>query len=67
VRVSLPDGRVIVHDGHVYAVDKRSEIIGNHIDFFTGITTSNPAPRLITSTPTHRFDAYVVRDISIVS
>lgn len=51
-----------VHDGYVFAADTGGEIKGNHIDFFTGRSSVNPAPSLITSSPDRGFEAIIVSD-----
>ena len=66
-QIRLPAGNTVSHDGYVFAGDKGGSIKNNHIDFFTGIEKSNPAPGIITSKSTRTFRAYVVTDQVIVS
>jgi 3D (Asp-Asp-Asp) domain-containing protein len=62
VKITTPDGVAREHDGYLFAADTGGAIKGNHIDFFLGISTVNPAPRLIRSSATATFAAYVVED-----
>lgn len=55
-----PDGVDRQHDGYLYAADIGGLIKGNHIDFFSGIQTTNPFPGLIKSSPAGSFQAFVV-------
>jgi 3D (Asp-Asp-Asp) domain-containing protein len=65
VRVRLPDGRAIVHDGYFFAADTGGAIKGSQIDIFTGLVARNPFPALIRSSAKKRFDAYVIEDPAI--
>jgi 3D (Asp-Asp-Asp) domain-containing protein len=42
--VDLPDGRHVIHDGYVIAVDSGGLIKGRHIDFFKGPSRSDVPP-----------------------
>ena len=58
-------GRAIhggVHDGYVFAADTGVGVGGNHIDFFTGTSHTNPAPGLFAGTSSVTFTAYRIRD-----
>ena len=69
--IRLPDGRKLKHDGYVYAVDKGGQITGTHIDVFVGLPRNHGdppvAPKIITSDPTHPFEAFVVEDAYVVA
>jgi 3D (Asp-Asp-Asp) domain-containing protein len=69
--ITLPDSRIMKHDGYVYAVDKGGEIKGNHIDFFIGLPptkTSPPIPsNFVSSNPNKTFTAYYVEDSSVTN
>ena len=56
------DGARKAHDGYLFSADTGGAIKGNHIDFFTGTSTKNPFPSLITSTPTRTFEAHLISD-----
>ena len=62
VEIRLSDGERANHDGYVLAVDIGSEILGDHIDFFTGNTRGNPAPGVVTSTSSRTTKAYIIND-----
>ncbi len=63
-RLILPDGRTATHDGYFFAADTGSAIIGNHIDVFLGVTTTNPFA-FIKSTSSGKFQAYIVNNQTI--
>lgn len=62
VTVKDEGGQPWVHDGYVFAADVGGEIKGNHIDFFTGRSKTNPAPEIITSSPRRPFEAKIVTE-----
>lgn len=66
-KLRLPDGTFAMHDGYVFAGDKGGSIVGNHIDFFSGIESRNPAPEIITSNKDKTFKALIVTDEKITS
>jgi len=58
--IPLPDGTMASHDGYVFAADTGGAIKNDHIDVFTGITSRNFAPQVLTSSPSGKFDASAV-------
>jgi len=66
VTFEMPDGSKVTHDGYFMAVDVGGAIKGNHIDVFTGTMTANPAPGVITSTASGKFEARIITDPKIV-
>jgi 3D (Asp-Asp-Asp) domain-containing protein len=65
IKLKMRDGSERIHDGYLFAADTGGAIKDNHIDFFTGASQENPAPRLIRSTPSATFPAYIVTDEAI--
>jgi 3D (Asp-Asp-Asp) domain-containing protein len=59
--IRLPDGSTATHDGYLFAGDTGGAIKGNHIDVFTGNTSANFAPAVLTSSPNSPFNAYFVQ------
>lgn len=55
------DGQTLHHDGYFFAGDTGSKIIGNHIDVFIGINTSNPFD-FIKSNRSKTFEARIITD-----
>lgn len=55
-----------VHDGYVFAADTGVGVHGNHLDFFIGHTTENPAPDIFTGSARSTFEARVVTDDAVV-
>jgi len=60
---STPAG---MHDGYVFAADTGVGVSGNHLDFFLGQDTRNPAPDLFTSSSRGKFEVFVVTDAEVV-
>ena len=65
VTITTPDGTTRSHDGYLFAADTGGAIKGDHIDFFLGMSTKNPAPDLIQSHETRTFEARIVEDRQI--
>jgi 3D (Asp-Asp-Asp) domain-containing protein len=65
IEITLPDGQKIIHDGYFFSADIGGDIKGNHIDVFTGFSSSNPFP-FITSKATGIFTAYRVNQKELV-
>lgn len=59
VRITLPSGKEVVHDGYFYASDVGGAIKTNHIDVFIGITTKSPFD-FIMNTASKTFPAYIL-------
>ncbi len=64
VRITLPSGKQIEHDGYFYASDVGGAIKANHIDVFTGIATQNPFA-FISSKSSQTFSAYILDSTSV--
>ncbi len=64
VRITLPDGRSVLHDGYFIGSDRGGLIKQNHIDVFIGISDSNPF-KFVQSEPSSTFNAYLLKDSSI--
>jgi 3D (Asp-Asp-Asp) domain-containing protein len=54
-------GRMVEHDGHFFAADVGSEIVGNHIDIFLGIGQENPFG-FVASNQDITFEAFIIDD-----
>src|SRR6478735_5338261 len=65
--VVLPNGIKVIHDGYFFAADRGGLVKNNHIDFFTGISSDNPFPELITSGKNSTFEAFIVTDKAIIN
>lgn len=65
VAFTLPSGSTATHDGYFFAADTGGAIKGNHIDVFSGISTTNPFPGFIHSKDTSTFDAYIIEQPAI--
>lgn len=61
VRIVLPDGQALVHDGYFLAGNQGGSVDGSQIDVFIGPALSNPF-EFVTSHRAQRFEAYVVAD-----
>lgn len=64
-RITLPSGRVAMHDGYFYSADTGSAITGNHIDVFAGVLTNNPFPSFIKNNAGSTFESFVINDRKI--
>jgi 3D (Asp-Asp-Asp) domain-containing protein len=67
VTIALPDGTTAIHDGYFFAGDKGGDINNNHIDVFTGLTSTNPFPEIIKSNSLKTFAAYLIKDTVIIN
>ena len=67
IRFSLPDGREIIHDGYVMAVDRGGLIRGNHIDFFKGPSRTDALPAGLASSAATPIDAFLITDATVVA
>lgn len=65
--ITSETGVKATHDGYVMVVDTGGGIRGNHIDFFTGTSVTNPAPTLFQSTDKAPFEAQLVSDPSVIA
>jgi 3D (Asp-Asp-Asp) domain-containing protein len=63
---TLPDGRPMLHDGYVMAVDRGGAIHGMHIDFFKGPSRDDVSPPGLDSSEDHLIPAVVVSDDAII-
>jgi len=66
-KITTDSGRVIIHDGYFFAGDRGGAIKGNHVDVFIGTHKTAPFFPWIGSSATKTFDAYVVKDQSIIA
>lgn len=66
VKIRLPDGNSINHDGYFYAGDTGGAIKGSHIDVFCGATSTNCFPSFISSDAGKTFKAIIVKDAGII-
>ena len=65
--ITLPSGRVIIHDGYFFAGDKGGAIKNNHIDVFINSQDSASFFPWIKSNKNKTFEAYIVLDSKIIS
>jgi 3D (Asp-Asp-Asp) domain-containing protein len=65
VAISLPSGASVMHDGFFFAADTGA-MKGNHIDVFAGLSETNPFPGFVKNSYKHTFEAFLVRDPSII-
>ena len=65
-KITLKDGRVIIHDGYFFVGDKGGAIKGTHIDVFIGANEDAPFFPWIQSNQSKVFDAYKVLDQKII-
>lgn len=66
VKVILPSGESVLHDGYFFAADVGGAIKNNHIDVFIGVANKNPFP-FVKSNKSGTFDALIVNDSSITN
>jgi 3D (Asp-Asp-Asp) domain-containing protein len=64
MRIILPSGETVVHDGYFFAADVGSAIHGNHIDVFVGTAEHNPFP-FIASRSNSTFKAFLVQEPNV--
>jgi 3D (Asp-Asp-Asp) domain-containing protein len=62
MKVTMPEGRVIRHDGLFFAADTGGKIRGNHIDVYTGTDRKSPFLAWAQSDPKNPVEAYVIAD-----
>jgi len=65
VKITLPSGTVVEHDGYFYAADTGGAIKNTHIDVFGGISAKNPFPNFIKSSATKTFEAILIENNEI--
>jgi 3D (Asp-Asp-Asp) domain-containing protein len=66
VKITLPDGSAVSHDGYFFAADVGGAIKNNHVDFFLGTSLKSPF-KFVTSDDSSTFEAREVVDQGIVS
>lgn len=66
-KIILKNGREIIHDGYFFAGDKGGAIKDNHVDVFIGTHQSAPFFSWIKSNQDKIFEAYVIKDLKIIS
>lgn len=66
-KITLPSGRVIIHDGYFYAGDIGGAIKGNHVDVFVGTHNTSSFFPWIKNRQEKTFVAYIVTDEKIIS
>jgi len=77
VKVTLPGGKVVNHDGYVMAVDRVGGCSGskgmpdncniNHLDYFQGRSSTDLLPPPLDSSPASPVYAYLVTDPAIIA
>lgn len=65
-QVITPSGAILKHDGYFFAADTGGALKGNHIDTFCGLSSTNCLPSFIKNNPASTFEAYIVKEASIV-
>lgn len=65
-KITLPNGRVIIHDGYFFAADKGGAIKGSHVDVYIGVSKNASFFPWIGSSASKTFEAYVVKDPKII-
>lgn len=65
-KITLPNGRVITHDGYFFAADKGGAIKGAHVDVYIGVSKSAPFFSWIGSNESKTFEAFIVKDEKII-
>ncbi|MBC7537497.1 MAG: hypothetical protein H7281_01650 [Bacteriovorax sp.] len=66
-KITLTNGRIIIHDGYFFAGDKGGAIKENHIDVFIGTHQTAPFFPWIKSNQEKTFEAFIVSDKKIIS
>jgi 3D (Asp-Asp-Asp) domain-containing protein len=64
IRVTLPPGQSVLHDGYFYAADTGSAIRDSHIDVFGGTSHDNPFPNFVRG-ENFRFPAFLIQNARI--
>jgi len=67
VKITLPSGQVVAHDGYFLAADTGSAIKQGHIDVFTGNSAKNPFQNVVKSKASAVFTAYLVNNVVLQS
>lgn len=65
-KITLPNGRVITHDGYFFAADKGGAIKGNHVDVYIGVSKKATFFPWIGSSESKSFEAIIVKDPKII-
>lgn len=65
-KITLPSGRVIVHDGYFFAGDKGGAIKGAHVDVYIGVSKNASFFPWIGSNESKTFETYIVKDPKII-
>lgn len=65
-KITLPNGRVIIHDGYFFAGDKGGAIKGAHVDVYIGVSKSASFFPWIGSSESRTFEAHVVKDAKVI-
>lgn len=65
-KITLPSGRVIIHDGYFFAADKGGAIKGSHVDVYVGTSKAAPFFPWISSNESKTFEAQIVKDDKII-
>ncbi len=66
-KITLPNGRVITHDGYFFAADKGGAIKGAHVDVYIGVSKKASFFPWIGSSESKTFEAIVVKDPKIIA
>lgn len=62
--ITMPDGRIEVHDGYFFAADTGGALYGNHIDVFIGSAETTPY-KFVRSSKSFPFEIYVIQSQTI--
>jgi 3D (Asp-Asp-Asp) domain-containing protein len=65
-KITLANGRVIIHDGYFFAADKGGAIKGSHVDVYIGVSKVASFFPWIGSNESKTFEAQVVKDDRII-
>ncbi len=66
-KITLPNGRVITHDGYFFAADKGGAIKGTHVDVYIGVSKKATFFPWIGSSESKTFEAIIVKDPKIIA
>lgn len=66
-KITLPNGRVITHDGYFFAADKGGAIKGSHVDVYIGVSKKATFFPWIGSSESKTFEAIIVKDPKIIA
>lgn len=64
IRITLPSGQNVLHDGYFYAADTGGAIRDFHIDVFGGTSHDNPFPNFVRG-ENFRFPAFLIQNARI--